>query len=166
MRDVRIQTWVLATAVCAALLGAHAVQAQSLRDPTVAPAQASAASDASAPVQSPLGAEGTSVIVRDGKAGLVQGTRIVFPGQRWGRWTLDRITETEVWLRDGKTLRKLQRFSGIQRTDSAARVAACSARPPTSAPAPASTRKKTKTPPTSTPADTHCDAPPTRSSNP
>ncbi len=162
----KMRAWATLAMACGAVVLAAAAQAQSLRDPTVAPAQASAAADAPAPAQSPLGAEGTSVIVRDGKAGLVQGTRIVFPGQKWGRWTLDRITETEVWLRDGTTLRKLQRFSGIQRSDPAVRAAACAARSAASASATPNTRKKTKTPPTSTPADTHCDAPPTRSSNP
>lgn len=165
MMDAKTRAWALRAVVFGALVSAPFAQAQSLRDPTIAPVQASAAVDAPAPAQSPLGAEGTSVIVRDGKAGLVQGTRIVFPGQKWGRWTLDRITETEVWLRDGTTLRKLQRFSGIQRSDPAVRAAACAARSATSAPA-AATRKKTQRPPTSIPADTHCDAPPTRSSNP
>jgi nitrogen fixation/metabolism regulation signal transduction histidine kinase len=32
---------------------------------------------------------------------------------------IERITETEVWLRSGKTLRKLQRFSGIERKPAA-----------------------------------------------
>jgi hypothetical protein len=85
------------------------------------------------------------VIVRDGKAGLVQGTRVVFPGQKWGNSTLERITETEVWLRDGKTLRKLARFGGIERK---------------------LTTTPTTTPPTSTPAGTQGDAPPPRSSTP
>ena len=154
--------WAFRVVVCSPLVLAFGVQAQVLRDPTVPPTHASATSDA--PAQSTLGVDGTSVIVRDGKAGLVQGTRIVFPGQKWGRWTLERITETEVWLRDGTKLRKLPRFSGIQRRDSALRTAACAARDAASAPA--DKRKNTKTRPTSTPADTQCDAPPTRSSNP
>ena len=157
-------TWVFRALVCGPLIFPYAAPAQNLRDPFVAPNQASAASDAPTPMQSSLGVEGTSVIVRDGKAGLVQGTRIVFPGQKWGRWTLERITETEVWLRDGTKLRKLPRFSGIQRRDSALRTAACAARDAASAPA--DKRKNTKKRPTSTPADTQCDAPPTRSSNP
>lgn len=157
-------TWAFRVVVCSPLVLAFGVQAQDLRDPTLPPTHASATSDA--PAQSTLGVEGTSVIVRDGKAGLVQGTRIVFPGQKWGRWTLERITETEVWLRDGSTLRKLSRFSGIQRSDPAVRAAACAARGTASAPVPVNKRKAPKTSPTSTPADTQCDALPTRSSNP
>ena len=32
-----------------------------------------------------------------------------------GAFTVERIGETEVWLRNGKELRKIQRFSGIER---------------------------------------------------
>ena len=164
---ISAKTWTCAlrAMVCGPLLLACAVlQAQNLRDPTVAPPQASAAPGFPAPAQSPWGAEGTSVIVRDGKAGLVQGTRIIFPGQKWGRWTLERITETEVWLRDGTSLRKLQRFSGIRRSDSTVSAVACTERGVGSALA--HKHKNTKSSPTSTPADTQCDASPTRSSIP
>ena len=164
MSRLKIWSQVFKASGCGLLLLAASLHAQELRDPTVPPLQASSASGGAA--QSSLASEGTSVIVRDGKAGLVDGTRVVFPGQRWGRWTLERITETEVWLRDGQTQRKLQRFSGIQRTDTAVRLAACAARSAASAPALASQRKKSKAHPTSTPADPQCDALPTRSSNP
>ncbi len=156
--------WLYKIVICSPLVWVFDVPAQDLRDPTVPPTQAAAALDAPAP--SPLGVVGTSVIVRDGKAGLVQGTRIVFPGQKWGRWTLERITETEVWLRDGRTLQKMPRFSGIQRSDSAVRLAACAARGTAAAPVTANNRKNPKLSPTSTSADAPCDAPHTRSFNP
>jgi len=112
-----------------------------------------------------------SVIVRDGKAGLVIGTRVVQPGQKIGPWTLERITETEVWLRDGTTLRKVSRFNGIQRHDPA-HAPVCPS--PASAQAPSQVRGgKTAKPalasqasPASTKVDPQCDAPLTRSSNP
>ncbi len=145
-------------------------QAQDLRDPTTPPPAVSAAPGASAP--SPLGIEGgMSVIVRDGKAGLVVGTRVVQPGQKVGRWTLERITETEVWLRDGPSLRKVSRFNGIQRHDPDLKPV-CSLSAAATAPSKLRGTQSAKSAslsqayPTSTKADPQCDAPPTRSSNP
>jgi len=66
-----------------------------------------------------------SVIVREGKSWLVVGTRLIAPGQKTVPWVLERITETEVWLRDGTQLRKVQRFAGIQRSNVAASTAGC-----------------------------------------
>ena len=142
-------------------------QAQDLRDPTLPPFITSAAPDASA--QAPAGVDsGMSVIVRDGKPGLVVGTRVVYPGQKVGAWTLDRITETEVWLRDGATLRKVSRFSGIQRRDPAL-VPVCPASAAASSPSKARSGKTAKpapASPASTKADPRCDAPLTRSATP
>ena len=143
---------------------------QDMRDPTMPPPMATAAPDAPA-ARSPLGIEGMSVIVRDGKPGLVVGTRVVLPGQKVGSWVLERITETEIWLRDGNQLRKVARFSGIERRDPA-QVAACAASAATVAPAKPRSSKTTKAaatpkkPPAPTQADTPCDVPPTRSANP
>ena len=140
------------------------------RDPMAPPSVASAAPGTPAP--SPWGTDaGMSVIVRDGKAGLVVGTRIVYPGQKVGRWTLERITETEVWLRDGATVRKVQRFGGIQRRDPAA-PQGCPL--PGQAPTPSLARggktaksaSASQASPASTKVDPPCDAPLTRSSNP
>lgn len=128
------------------------------RDPTLPPPMATAAPDA--PARSSLGFEGMSVIVRDGKPGLVVGTRVVLPGQKLGAWTLESITETEIFLRDGKQLRTVPRFSGIERRDPAP-VTACAA--PVAPVAPVASAKK---PPAPTQVDTPCDVPPTRSANP
>jgi hypothetical protein len=102
-----VVVWLLASACFSPQLAA-----QEGRDPTVAPFTAPTQN---APSALPGGQEGVSVIVRDGKAGLVVGTRVVMPGQRVSRWVLERITDTEVWLRDGKQVRKIPRFSGITR---------------------------------------------------
>lgn len=89
--------------------------AQELRDPTVAPPESNAVPAAN-PTMGLPGAEGMAVIVRDGKSYLVVGTRLYAPGEKVGQTRVERITETEVWLRDGRGLRKVPRFVGIQRS--------------------------------------------------
>lgn len=96
------------------LLMSLSVNAQDLRDPTVPPLESGAGPAGT--VASPLGVDGMTVIVRNGKSYLVVGTRLYAPGQKVGQLRVERITETEVWLRDGKELRKVPRFSGIQRS--------------------------------------------------
>lgn len=106
---------------CIALVtacGVGAVWAQALRDPTRPPASVSASSGA-APASNVLGGEGFTVIVRGGKPFLAVGTRLYAPGQKIGSLKLERITETEIWFLDGKELRKIPRFPGIQRKPSA-----------------------------------------------
>jgi hypothetical protein len=76
------------------LVCAMHAQAQDQRDPTLPPAEI-----------------------------LVVGTRLVAPGQKVGAQRLERITETEIWMRDGKTLLKTPRFAGIQRSVAAPTVA-------------------------------------------
>jgi hypothetical protein len=95
---------------------------QTLRDPTLAPPELVGA-DGKPIADSPLGAQGMAVVVRNGKPFLVVGTRLYAQGQKVGQMRVERITETEVWLREGKELRKVPRFSGIQRTVSAPLVA-------------------------------------------
>lgn len=60
--------------------------------------------------------DGMAVIVRNGSPHLVVGTRLYAVGQMVDKARLERISETEVWLREGTVLRKIPRFSGIQRT--------------------------------------------------
>jgi hypothetical protein len=91
--------------------------AQELRDPTRPPAQAQTTGGEAS--EALLGTEGLSVVQRDGKPFLVVGTRLVAPGQKIGAFKLERISETEIWLLDGKELRKIARFTGIQRKPSA-----------------------------------------------
>lgn len=97
------------------LLLSLGVHAQALRDPTQPPSEMGAGPGAAAS-SGPLGSEGMAVIVRDGKPFLVVGTRLYAPGQSVGAARIERITEIEVWLREGKDLRKLPRFAGIQRS--------------------------------------------------
>lgn len=133
-----------------------AAQAQGLRDPTLPPASASGtpSADASgrpaAPDTGPV-----AVIVRDGQPFLVVGTRLYAQGQMLGAVRVERITETEVWLREGKTLHKKPIFSGIARSvagvaPSPPECVVPAARPPASrrpATAPAAGKKSDPTPP-------------------
>ena len=106
MRRVR---WVaLAWALVAMGSG---VAAQVVRDPTVVPPETGPVS----PLASPMGSEALSVMMRGERAYLVVGTRLYAPGDTVGAFRVDRITETQVWLHDGKTLVKVPRFAGIER---------------------------------------------------
>ncbi len=91
------------------------IAAQELRDPTLPPSEMGAGLGAKANAE-PLGAPGMAVIVRDAKSFLVVGTRLYAVGQKVGPARIERITETAVWLREGKVLRKVPRFAGIQRS--------------------------------------------------
>ena len=89
--------------------------AQSLRDPTLPPIEAGLAS--SLPSGKALSAEPSAmtIIVRNGRPHLVVGTRLYAQGQQLGKARIERISETEVWLREGGVLRKVSQFTGIQR---------------------------------------------------
>jgi len=91
------------------------IQAQSLRDPTVPPVDAR--HDRGSPDGSSTIAQSGSIaiVVRNGKSFLVLGTRLYAQGEKFGSATIERITETEVWLREGGVVRKVPQFSGIQR---------------------------------------------------
>lgn len=108
------------------LLGvAMPVLAQSLRDPTVPPAAAVpsgpfAPGAAARTLTVQPGA--VALLVRDGVPYLVVGTRLYGKGQNVGPARIERISETEVWLRENGELRKVQVFGGIERRTSAAPV--------------------------------------------
>ncbi len=103
--------WLAGGLVWAVLLE---VQAQALRDPTAEPLPAGGGADAS---QGAPGAElsALSVIVVDGRPHVIMGTRLYAPGQKLGQARIERITETEIWLREGQVLRKVPRYPGIER---------------------------------------------------
>lgn len=132
-------TWCLAPAL---LLCALSVSAQDGRDPTIPPGESAAVGSST-----PMGVEGMTVLVRDGKPHLVVGTRLYAVGENVGQMRVDRITESEVWLHDGRALIKVPRFAGIERTTVAAKPACAKlASDPVvaaSAPASAKTTKKT-----------------------
>ena len=102
-------------ALLLALLTGSALQAQVLRDPTQAPVAAIPVPDGALAQSSSLGDDGAAVVVRGGKPYLVSGTRLYAVGQKIGPNRIERISETEVWLRNGTELRKIQRFAGIVR---------------------------------------------------
>jgi hypothetical protein len=103
-------------------------QAQPLRDPTVPPVAAggvmsSAAAPGAAPALPSIESGGMAVLVRDGVPYLVVGTRLYAKGQKLGQARIERISETEVWLREAGGVRKVPVFGGIQRQASKPTVA-------------------------------------------
>lgn len=90
--------------------------AQESRDPTVPPESAGQGVLGSHAVR-PAGIEGGAftIIVRNGVPSLVVGTRLYLRGQKLGNATIERIAETEVWLREGRVIRKVSQFQGIER---------------------------------------------------
>lgn len=88
--------------------------AQALRDPTQAPLEQPAAIGGLVGGLDP--STGVTVLVRAGVPYLAVDTRLYKVGQKLGTARVERITETEVWLRDGGTLHKLPRFVGVQRS--------------------------------------------------
>ena len=99
----------------ALLVGVGRADAQSLRDPTVPPAAAGLASPERAATLSGIEPGAMTIIVRGGRPYLAVGTRLYAQGQNLGQARIERIGETEIWLREGGVLRKVQQFSGIQR---------------------------------------------------
>ena len=85
--------------------------AQSLRDPTQPPGTGAGGVAAPARASAPT----WSVIVVDGKRHVATGTRLYAEGQMLGRARIERITETEIWLREGQALRKVPLYAGVQR---------------------------------------------------
>ncbi|HBH39014.1 MAG TPA: hypothetical protein DDX06_11625 [Curvibacter sp.] len=85
--------------------------AQSLRDPTQPPGMEAAGPATAARA----GAPSWSVIVVDGRPHVAVGTRLYAQGQMLGRARVERITETEIWLREGQALRKVPLYAGVQR---------------------------------------------------
>ena len=94
-------------------------RAQAVRDPTLAPASAGLATPAGPAAVQPAEAAPMTVIVRDGKPYLVVGTRLLAQGQKLGEARIERIGETEIWLREAGRLRKVPRFAGVQRSPAA-----------------------------------------------
>lgn len=112
---VRPQHSALLACALSCVLACTGALAQDQRDPTRAPALPSAAGAADGAPALPVSPGNTSVVMREGKPYLVVGTRLVAVGQNVEGFRLERITETEVWLRQGKALHKVARFGGIER---------------------------------------------------
>ncbi|MEO7107945.1 MAG: hypothetical protein ABIZ09_16340 [Rhodoferax sp.] len=114
--------------VFVSMLNVAPAAAQDARDPTKEPPETGAGS------QSPTGAEGMTVVVRNNRPYLVVGTRLYAPGDKVGNLRVQRISETEVWFYDGTALTKVPRFAGITRKVIATKPP-CTA--PANSPAPA-----------------------------
>lgn len=91
------------------------VYAQPLRDPTVPPLTGGSAVPGAVPAVPSIQPGGMAVLVRGGVPYLVVGTRLYAKGQKVGQARIERITETEVWLREAGVQRRLPVFGGIQR---------------------------------------------------
>ena len=87
------------------------LQAQSLRDPTVAPGVGTASPHAL--VEPPADLEAINVVVRDGKPYLLVDGLLLNEGSRLQGMRIERIGEAAVWLRSGKRVIKLPRFPGV-----------------------------------------------------
>ena len=94
-------------------------QAQTLRDPTVPPVAAAGVVHGAAPgavsALTSIQPGGMAVLVRDGVPYLVVGTRLYAKGQMVGQARIERISETEVWLRESGVVRTVPVFGGIHR---------------------------------------------------
>ena len=113
-----------ATCLAAVLLSVStAAKAQALRDPTVAPTAAGLSSAGEVQHDETLKSGSISVMTRDGVHYLMHGTRLYAKGQRMGSARIERITETEVWLREDGQLQKIPVFVGVQRHAAVAPVA-------------------------------------------
>jgi hypothetical protein len=112
---MRRPAFTLFLALLALLAGSGAAAQQ--RDPTLPPAgtftQPLAPGEAAKPGVPEV--DSAAVLVQAGKPYLVAGTRLYGVGQSIGPYKIERIGETEIWLRKGKELRKIQRFNGIER---------------------------------------------------
>ena len=110
MRILSLARWLVAALmVLAASLGAQE------RDPTLPPPGVSDAPAAEKGKADLPAIDGAAIVTRNGKPFLVSGTRLYAVGQSIGPYKIERIAETEIWLRQGKELRKIQRFNGIER---------------------------------------------------
>ena len=91
-------------------------QAQALlRDPTIAPAGVAGATLSAASGAAESDGKVLSVLVVDGRPFVMSGSRLYAQGDKLGRATVERISETQIWLREGKELRKINLYSGVQR---------------------------------------------------
>lgn len=121
MMPVGLKSALLGVAAVCVAISAYAQQGAAnsglpQRDPTMPPPGLGvdvAGDESTSPL--PLRVSGSNVVMREGKSYLVVGSRLVAPGQTVETYKLERITETEIWLRDSSGLTKVPRFAGVQR---------------------------------------------------
>jgi hypothetical protein len=102
-------------AACCLIFFSLQLGAQSLRDPTLPPSSAGLGGGVAPGALTLVQPGSMTIIVRNGQPLLVVGTRLYAQGQSIGDARIERISETEVWLRDGDVLRKVSPFQGVQR---------------------------------------------------
>lgn len=118
IHQMSMRGWLVCTAL--AWLISPVAGAQTLRDPTQPPPVVAATGLNEAGQPAAVQSGSVAVIVRKGVPHLVVGTRLYAKGQKVGLARIERITETEVWLREDGVLRKVQVFGGIERRASVA----------------------------------------------
>ena len=102
----------VAASVCSAVVAMSAFSATSLRDPTQPPAVLAAPGS----VRNPLDSfRPQHLVIEGGERYLVWNGRRYRAGDVISGGQIERITETEVWLRGSDGLRKLPLFSGIEK---------------------------------------------------
>lgn len=98
-----------------AAVPAHGTEAKvSPRDPTMEPRSPEMVRP-SGPGADEVFKGGFSVIVVDGHPHVIIQTRLYAQGQKFGQAVIERISETEVWLREDGQLRKIPTYVGIER---------------------------------------------------
>ncbi|MCY7304700.1 MAG: hypothetical protein LH632_00840 [Rhodoferax sp.] len=102
-------------AILAFSLGPGTLLAQGMRDPTLVPPVVTVPGSAENAGEKPQPPPAMTVIVREGQPYVVVGGRLYGQGQKLGDARIERISETEIWLREGKVVRKIARFAGVQR---------------------------------------------------
>ena len=100
---------------CCLIFFSMQLGAQSLRDPTLPPASLGSGGVTPQGALTVIQPGSMTIIVRNGQPLLVVGTRLYAQGQSIGEARIERISETEVWLREGDVLRKVSQFQGVQR---------------------------------------------------
>lgn len=96
-------------------VGVSPANAQNLRDPTVPPAELGVLSAEASPNSTLFDTGITAIVIRDGKTYVAIGTRLYASGQQLGSARIERISETEIWLRENGVLHKVPHFPGVVR---------------------------------------------------
>ena len=110
------------------LLGAAFVTAgaQSLRDPTLPPAEAAVAGAPAGASTFGFDSSATAVIVRNGRSYLAVGTRLYAPGEKLGQARIERISDERTTTKPQKTflMRKPREFYEEDKGKEQARIKA------------------------------------------
>ena len=115
-----LPSWLMTTAMFFAF---SPIAAQSLRDPTSPPPAAVLNTSRVAETLLDMESGAFTIIVRNGLPHLLIGTLLYAQGEKIDQVLIERITETEIWLRERTVLHKKSLFPGVHR--SAAAPAIC-----------------------------------------